>query len=62
MESLALEDIGILYGHMVYFAAIWYILWPFGTFCGHLVFFIVVWCIFYRFGNPGLNLDIGPGP
>jgi hypothetical protein len=26
------EDVGIFYGHLVYFAAIWYILQPFGIF------------------------------
>jgi hypothetical protein len=29
-EGLAMEDVGIFYGHLVYFMAIWYILWPFG--------------------------------
>jgi hypothetical protein len=27
----------MFYGNLVYFVAIWYILWPFGIFCGHLV-------------------------
>jgi hypothetical protein len=26
------EDVGTLYGHLVYFTAIWYIIWPFGIF------------------------------
>jgi hypothetical protein len=25
------------YGHLVYFMAIWYILWSFGIFYGHLI-------------------------
>jgi hypothetical protein len=25
-----MEDVGILYTHLVYFMATWYILWPFG--------------------------------
>jgi fatty acid desaturase len=29
---------GLLYGHLEYFVASLYILWPIGTFCGHLVF------------------------
>jgi hypothetical protein len=53
LEGLAMEDYGIFYGHLVYFTAIWYILWPLGTFCGKLV------CIFSRFGmlyTPKKNL------
>jgi hypothetical protein len=30
-----MKDVGKLYGHSVYFTAIWYILWPSGIFCGH---------------------------
>jgi hypothetical protein len=46
-----MEVVGISYGiSLVYFAAIWYILWPFGTFCGHCVYFMVVWYVFPRFG------------
>jgi hypothetical protein len=26
-----MEDVGIFGGHLVYFVAIWYILWPFGN-------------------------------
>jgi hypothetical protein len=33
-----MEDVGILYGHSVYFTAIWSILQPFGIFCGNLVY------------------------
>jgi hypothetical protein len=33
--ELAMEDVGIFYGHLVYFAAIWSIFWPFGLFCGY---------------------------
>jgi hypothetical protein len=32
-----MEDIGIFYGHLVYFTAIWYTLLPFGIFYGYLV-------------------------
>jgi hypothetical protein len=46
---------------LVYFMAIWYIVWPFGIFCGHSVYFMVTWYVFPRFGmlyheksgNPG---------
>jgi hypothetical protein len=32
LEVLAVEAVGTLYGHLVYFAAIWFILWLFGIF------------------------------
>jgi hypothetical protein len=34
-----MEDVGIFYGHFVYFTAKWYILWPLGTFCDIFVYF-----------------------
>jgi hypothetical protein len=34
-----MENVGIFYGHLGYFAAIWYILWPFGN-------VVVIWYIF----------------
>jgi hypothetical protein len=42
-----MEDVGIFYGHLVYFmdiwstlhTAIWYTLWTLGIFCGNLVYF-----------------------
>jgi hypothetical protein len=41
-----MEDVGIFYGHSVYFMAIWYILWLFGIFYGYLVYFspVLVCC------------------
>jgi hypothetical protein len=36
MERLALKNVGNFYGHLVYFAAISYIIWPFGMFCGRV--------------------------
>jgi hypothetical protein len=38
------------YGHLVYFMAIWYILWPFGIFYGHLVYFMAIRYILWPFG------------
>jgi hypothetical protein len=35
---LKVEDVGIFYWHLVYFTAIWYILWPFGIFYCYLVY------------------------
>jgi hypothetical protein len=45
-EDLAMEDVGILYGHLVYFVTIWYILWPFGIFCGQFEYFMAIRIIF----------------
>jgi uncharacterized protein YhhL (DUF1145 family) len=42
-----MENLGIFYGHLVYFTAIGNILWPFGIFCRHLVyvlFTVLVFC------------------
>jgi hypothetical protein len=57
--------VSLFYGHLVYFMAIWCILWPSGIFCGHLVYFVIIWCIFPRFGmfcknksgNPAARAD-----
>jgi hypothetical protein len=39
-----MEDVGVFYGHLVYFTAIWSILRPFGLFYGHLVcIFLPIW-------------------
>jgi hypothetical protein len=37
LEGLAMEGVGILYGHLVYFTTIWSILQPLGILYGHLV-------------------------
>jgi hypothetical protein len=41
-----MENLGIFYGHMVYFTAIGNSLGPFDIFCGHLVYFstFLVFC------------------
>jgi hypothetical protein len=41
---------GIVYGYLVYFMAIWCILWLFGVFYGYLVYFMAIWCILWLFG------------
>jgi hypothetical protein len=41
-----MEVVGIFYGHLVYFQAIWSIFKPFGLVCGHLVYFVAIWYIF----------------
>jgi hypothetical protein len=38
-----MEDVGVFHGHLEYFTAIRYILWPFGN-------FVVIWYNFPRFG------------
>jgi hypothetical protein len=45
-----MEDVGILIGHSAYFTAIWFILWPFGTFYCHLVYFVAIFGILWLFG------------
>jgi hypothetical protein len=45
LEGLAMEDVDIFYGHLVYFTAIWYILWSFGKFYGYLVYFSPFWYV-----------------
>jgi ABC-type spermidine/putrescine transport system permease subunit II len=50
LECLAMEDVGILYGTLVYYTAIWYRLWPFGIVCGHLVSFVAIWYRLWPFG------------
>jgi hypothetical protein len=51
-----MEDVGIFYGHLVCFTAIWSVLLPFGLFYCHLVCFVtfsyILWLfgIFSRFG------------
>jgi hypothetical protein len=37
--GLVMDDVGLFYSHLVYFTAIWYILWPFGIFYDPLVYF-----------------------
>jgi hypothetical protein len=37
LECLAMEDVGIHYGHLVYLTAILHTLWAFGKFLGNLV-------------------------
>jgi hypothetical protein len=39
LESLAMEDIGIFYGHLFFF-------WSLGILCSHLVYVMVIWYIF----------------
>jgi hypothetical protein len=56
-ECIAMKDVGKFYGHLVYFSAISYILWPFGIFYGHLVY---IFCgrfgtFFLKSGNPALS-------
>jgi hypothetical protein len=34
-----MEDVATLYGHLVYFTAIWYSMWPFDIFYEYLVHF-----------------------
>jgi hypothetical protein len=39
LEGLAIEDVGIFYGHLVYFQQFGTFLWTFGIYCVTLVYF-----------------------
>jgi hypothetical protein len=49
-EGLVMTYVGIFYSHLVFFIAIWYILWPFGIIYGN-------WVYFHNFGMlcPGIS-------
>jgi hypothetical protein len=54
LEGLAMEDVGICYGHLVNFPAIWHILWPFGIFSPILVHFTRFGMLYQeKSGSPG---------
>jgi hypothetical protein len=44
-DCLVKEEVGIFYGNLVYFMAVWYILCLFGIIYGHLVYFITIWFV-----------------
>jgi hypothetical protein len=63
--GLAMENVGIFYGHLVYFMTIWYILRSFGLFYDYLVYFMTIWYIlcllgtFFRFRyNEGVKKNL----
>jgi hypothetical protein len=43
-----MEDVGIFYVQLVYFPAIWHILWLFGVFTPVLVHFFLLWYVVPR--------------
>jgi hypothetical protein len=45
LEGLAIKDVGIFYGRLVYFTAICYILWSLGISYGYLVYFSLFWYV-----------------
>jgi hypothetical protein len=58
LERLAMEDIGIFYGHLVHFTAFCYILWTFGIVRGNLVYFSRFGILYQeKSGNPGQKED-----
>jgi hypothetical protein len=38
-----MEDIGIIYGHLVHLTVFCYILWTYDIVCGNLVYFFPFW-------------------
>jgi hypothetical protein len=43
LEGLALEDVGIFYGHLIHFRVFCYILWTLGRFRANLVYYSPLW-------------------
>jgi hypothetical protein len=53
LEGLAMEDVGIIYGHLVHFTVFCYILWTFGIVRRNLVYFSRFGILFEeKSGNP----------
>jgi hypothetical protein len=53
-----MKDVDTFYSHLVYFTAIWSILWPIGIFYRLLVYFFPFWYVVQKKpGNPGLSKD-----
>jgi hypothetical protein len=52
LAGLAIEDVGLFYGHLAYFTAIWYILWQFGILHGHVVNISPSWYVAPRINLP----------
>jgi hypothetical protein len=46
-----MENVAVLYAHLVYLMVVWYILWLFGIFYGYLVYFMVIWYILWLFAK-----------
>jgi hypothetical protein len=46
LDGLGVDNVGIIYGHLEYLKAIWYILLSMGVCCCQLVYFVVIWYIF----------------
>jgi hypothetical protein len=59
-EGLAMEDVGIFYGHLVHFTVFCYILWTFGIVRGNLVHFSRFGILYQeKSGSPGFfNVDL----
>jgi hypothetical protein len=45
LKGLAMDDVGLFYGHLAYVTAILYTLWPFGIFYGYLLYFSPFWYV-----------------
>jgi hypothetical protein len=51
-----MADVGIFYGHLMYFTVVWYILWTFDIFCGFLVIFFLFGMLYQeKSGNRGFD-------
>jgi hypothetical protein len=60
LDSLTMEYVGIFYGHLVFFVAILYILWPSGIFYGYLTFFTRFGMLYReKAGHPFFSRPLG---
>jgi hypothetical protein len=58
LEGLAMEDVGIFYGHLVHFMVFCYILLTLGIVRGNLVYFPRFGILYQeKSGNPALDLE-----
>jgi hypothetical protein len=59
LERIGTENVGIFYGSLEYYTAIWYILWQFLNVCGNLVYFFHSG-VFYqeKSGNPANAISL----
>jgi hypothetical protein len=49
-----MTNVGIFYGHLVKFMAIWYTVWPFGIVCGPLVYMYIYFPVLVCFDRKNL--------
>jgi hypothetical protein len=59
LDGLGMENVVIFNGHLEYFTAFWFNLWPFGIVCGHFVYYSPFWYVWTKkSGNPGMQIYV----